>query len=255
MAEFKDMNELFQYWENNKAYPDYVCGVWSADGTQSRLIVAVNDENAKDEILSLIENDSSVTFAYQKHSKNHLLSIIDEMNGRFSESEYAKKTGFVCMGLNEYDNRVDISFKIGFEENTDTQELIAELTQRFGDAVYIDYTDEVIELTVDDFVLYPDDFGMNTVVYTPISHDKSEKTEINALESNLTVCCVILAVSILMLLTALIFQRRRLLVLTDGTIKNAGYNKKDIENIIKNNTFATSSELDSKIMEAVNNDE
>ena len=253
MAEFKNMNELFQYWENNNTYPDYVCGIWSTDGTLSRLTVGVNDKNAENVILSLIENDSSVAFVYQKYSKNYLLSVIDEMNCRFSEIEYAEKTGFVSMGLNEYDNRVDIAFKIDFEENSDTLALVAELTECFGDAVNVDYTDALIEFTVDDLMLHPDKSGKNTVVYAPVSYDKPDEPEINALESNLVICCVILVVSVLMLFTALIFQRKRLLVLTDGTVKNDGYNKKYIENIIKNSMPETPAGLDLKIMEAINN--
>lgn len=245
MSEYKDMNELFQYWEENNAYPDYVCGIWSTNGSLSHLTVSLNDINAQKEILELIEIDSSVAFAYGKYSKNYLLSIIDEMNNRFSDYEYAQNTGFVCMGLNEYNNCIDISFKIGFKENADTIELTAELNERFADAVYIDYTDVVIENT-ENLMLYPDDCGMNTIVYPP-----ALENEIKASENDLGVSCVILTVSVLTLLTALIFQTKRTLILSNGETSTLGHKNDDIESILKNNSPEPSPELDKKIFDMI----
>lgn len=256
MAEYKDINELFQHWEND-GYPDYVCGVWSTNGGMEHLTVAVNTESAQDEILELIENDSSVAFAYQKYSKNQLLSIIDEMNGRLSEYEYAESVGFVCMGLNEYDNRVDISFKIGFEEDTLSLALVNELTERFGDAVYFDYTEELI--ITDDLVMPLDDVVEYTVLNTTASNQSVVSVEpkdakISTLETNLSGVCVILAISVLILVTAYIIQRKRLLSLAHGGTMNLSYSKGEIEDIIKNNSPDTSRELDDRVMEAVNRD-
>ena len=77
-VEVKTINDLFQYWEFN-GYPDYVCGVWSTDGSENNLTVGIlktdEGENGKDEILSKIENDEAVTFEYQKYSKNYLFEI------------------------------------------------------------------------------------------------------------------------------------------------------------------------------------
>lgn len=257
MAEYKDINELFQHWENS-GYPDYVCGVWSTNGGMEHLTVAVNTESAQDEILEHIENDSSVAFTYQRYSKNQLLSIIDEMNGRFSEYEYAESVGFVCMGLNEYDNRVDVSLKIGFEEDALSLALVNELTERFGDAVCFDYTDELI-INTEDLVLPLDDVVEYTVINTPVLNRSAvsvepKDTKMSSLEANLSGVCVILAVSVLILVTAYIIQRKRLLSLAHGGTMNLSYSKGEIEDIIKNNSPDISRELDDRVMEVINKD-
>ena len=47
--EVKTMNDLFQYWELN-GYPEYVCGVWSTDGSEQNLTVGIleNTEGQKE---------------------------------------------------------------------------------------------------------------------------------------------------------------------------------------------------------------
>ena len=51
-AEFADANALFQYWYSTQEtpsaspYPDYVCGVWSTDGTTDHLTIAVTKDEA-----------------------------------------------------------------------------------------------------------------------------------------------------------------------------------------------------------------
>lgn len=247
MAMYKDMNELFQYWENNRTYPDYVCGVWSTHGGMEHLTVAVNSVDAEREILSLIENDSSVAFAYQIYSKNYLLSIIDEMNERFSDTEYSEKTGFVWMGLNEYDNRVEFGFKKGYENDLTSLELINELTERFGDAVQIEYTDEVICYATEDIMSYPlplEDVG-STIIYTP-----SNNSKISSFEGDLITCCMILAISVLILSAAFILQRKRLLRLSDGSVK-ASYEKSEIECAVKSSSLTPPPDLDKRIMDMI----
>lgn len=243
MAEYKNVYELFQYWEND-AYPDYVCGIWSTNGGVAYLTVAVNTKDAKDEILSLIEDDSSVSFTYQKYSKNYLLSIIDEMNTKFCEYEFAKETGFLAMCLNEYENRVEITIDDEKIENSATVELVTELENRFGEAVYIEYSDADTVVSTEDLVAHLD----NTVTYQEIPEKEN-----TALEAHLSVCCVILAISLLVLSCAFILQKRRALRTVNGkTVTSGRVTLKEIEELIKNSPAEPSSKLDEKINNLIN---
>lgn len=243
MAEFKDINELFQYWENN-TYPEYVCGIWSTNGSLFHLTVAVNDEKAEKEILELIENDSSVAFAYARYSKNFLVSIIDEMNSRFCEYEYANKTGFVLMSLDEYENRVDIAFKTEYENNEYCIELVNELESRFGEAINIEYTDAEFVLT-DDLVLH--DIPVNNeITYAP--HKLNDG---NILQGNMAACSIILALCVLILSTALVLRKNRGLQLTNGSVKNNSEARDNIESVIKESGLEPSADLDKRIMNMI----
>ena len=75
---YKTMGDLYQLW-GMEGYPDYVCGVWSNDGTMDSLTVAVTKdekgETGKKEILSLIENHESVDFTYMTYSYNELRQV------------------------------------------------------------------------------------------------------------------------------------------------------------------------------------
>ena len=78
-AKFEKMKDLNNYWAENDAYPDWFCGVWTETGSLNNLVVAVLDteegERGKQEILDLIEDDSSVTFTYGEYSRNYLVSV------------------------------------------------------------------------------------------------------------------------------------------------------------------------------------
>ncbi|MBR2913064.1 MAG: hypothetical protein IKC40_03995 [Oscillospiraceae bacterium] len=139
-----DTEELWLQWA--KFAPDYICGIWSTDGSMERLTIGIQDTEegnaAKQEILDMIEDDSAITFVYQKHSKNELLRILDELYPYFE-----RNAGLVSAGLNEIDNRIDIEI---FEKNAKdaaTKEMISELENAYGDAISISYTDEEIILT------------------------------------------------------------------------------------------------------------
>ena len=54
-GEFKDIEELYGYWET-KGYPDYVSSVCSTDGTTSSLMVLLTDPAAEDEIRDMLKN-------------------------------------------------------------------------------------------------------------------------------------------------------------------------------------------------------
>ncbi len=139
-----DTEELLMEWA--KFAPDYICGIWSTDGTLERITIGIQNtaegNSAKLEILDRIEDDSAVTFVYQKHSKNRLIGILDELYPYFDDD-----AGLVSAGLNEIDNRIDVAFFEERAEDPRTKELIRKLGETYGDAISISYTDAEFILT------------------------------------------------------------------------------------------------------------
>lgn len=136
---YDSVGDLVESWGED-GIPEYVCGIYSTFGGTRCLTIAVKDnaegEAGKEEILSLIEDDTTVTFIYQKHSRNYLTSIMEDLNEYFE-----KDIGLVYAGTNEYENRVDIGIYEEFAKNNEsTKEMMAELTEKYGDAIYIEYS-------------------------------------------------------------------------------------------------------------------
>ena len=137
-AQFKTAEELYQYWMAQNTdyyaeypYPDYVCGVWSTDGGSRNLTFAVtkNEEGeaGKEEILRLIEDDSTVTFTYQTYSYKELWDVRMELEPRMGE-----ETGAIGMGIYEMDNVLHIDID---EKNPNGEYFMKECFERFGNKV------------------------------------------------------------------------------------------------------------------------
>lgn len=148
-AKYKNANELFQFWEEC-GYPNYICGVWSSNESQTHLTFAVQDnengEEGKQEIIELVEDDSTISFVYQKYSWNYLCKIMDEINLSFVNIEHVNKLGFVSMGIDCYNNCLQINFLEEKKEQKDTTEFIGTITEKYGNAISIGYTDNLPEL-------------------------------------------------------------------------------------------------------------
>ena len=82
-GEYATAFDLYQAWfaQNGyeNPYPDYISGVWSADGSMDHFVFGVTDdergEAGKAEILRLVADDTTVDFAYQNYSYAELLAI------------------------------------------------------------------------------------------------------------------------------------------------------------------------------------
>ena len=145
-VKYDTAGDLYEAWYEN--LPDYICGVWSTDGGTSNLTFGIQNTElgnaGKTEMLELVKNDSSITFVYQEYSRNYLLQIQKELDGYFE-----KDLGLISTGLNEKNNCIVLGI---FEERKDdagTQNMIEEITQKYGNAVSIEYTDELSVLTTD----------------------------------------------------------------------------------------------------------
>ncbi len=136
-AEYENMAELYNSWFRNEDYkynyPDYVCGVWTETGDMSELVIAVTEdekgEAGKEEILFLIEDDSTVKFVYQKYSYNELRDLQEEM----SEYTFDLGIGVWGMGVSEMENC--LTMDIENPESPEMQEFMEECKEKYGDMI------------------------------------------------------------------------------------------------------------------------
>lgn len=147
-TKFKNANELFQYWEEY-GYPNYICGVWSSLGGQTNLTFAVLDneagEKGKNEIIALLEDDSTVSFVYQKYTLNYFFEIMDEIESYFINVEYGKNIGLCGMEIDCYNNCLQIKFLEEKKGQKGTIDFINTITQKYGDAILIKYANQLSE--------------------------------------------------------------------------------------------------------------
>lgn len=228
---FETAGDLFQYWEGNDAYPDYVCGMWSTDGGYYNLTIAVQNTEegnaGKEEILALVENDATVTFVYGENSYNYLRRVQRELEPYFGE-----ETGLVSSGVDVMNSRITIGF---LEEKFGTPENIAlmdELREKYGDV----FTVEV-----------------GAIVYT-LEEKLSDVAIVNFSEKSVKDYTVFWIIgSLLLLLFAVAVLRRRVAVTPEGdTATDVSLTKREVENMVKNADVEYPTELDDKILNKIN---
>lgn len=106
------------------------------DGGASNLTFGIQNTElgnaGKTEMLELVKDDSSITFVNQEHSRNYLLQIQKELDGYFE-----KDFGLISTGLNEKNNCIVLGIFEERKDEADTQKMIGEITQKYGNAVSI----------------------------------------------------------------------------------------------------------------------
>ena len=139
-VKYNNAGDLYEAWCSN--LPDYICGVWSTDGGTTNLTFGIQNNasgNAgKQKMLELIENDLSVTFVYQVFGRNELLRIQEELDGYFTQN-----LGVIYTGLDEMNNCVALGINQERKHNADTQHMIEQITEKYGEAIRVEYTDEI----------------------------------------------------------------------------------------------------------------
>lgn len=160
--EYATAGDLYQAWyaENyENPYPDYISGVWSADGSMDRLVFGVTKdergEAGKEEILRLVADDSTVSFTYQSHSYAELLAIQREIEPLMGD-EY----GVYACGIYDMENVLKISID---ETNPKAEEFMTDLFARHGDRVAFEKMDGKIVLMEDTAAAASRDGGGSTV--------------------------------------------------------------------------------------------
>ncbi|MBQ9767889.1 MAG: hypothetical protein IJW37_07285 [Lachnospiraceae bacterium] len=234
---FPTLFDLFQHW-CNAGYPDYVTGIWSTDGSSYNLTVGLVEgtagEAGKQEILNLIENDASITFTTQTYSHNYLMQIQEELFSYFEQTEL----GMVGSGVYDMENCVHVEFLTEKENDEVSLNFIAELKEKYGNAVSISYTEG--------YVLRTEEISLTTPPAPSISGKSSF--------SPLLIAGMIL---IPLLVFGIYFALRKRFVPVLQT--NAGgtftqsskISVKEVEEMVKDSSLTVSKEVDEKVMERI----
>ena len=220
--------DLYEAWHNN--LPDYICGVWSTDGGTTNLTFGIQNNEAgnagKQKILELIENDLSVTFVYQQFSRNYLLKIQKEIDGYFE-----KDLGLISTGLDDINNCIVLGVFNERKDNADTQNMINEITGKYGEAVSVEYTDKLILTT-----------AQNETNHTWVTLTKQPSMFMSMTMMILLVIGVFFVIAI----------RRKMLILqtNHGTTVSATRlpSAKDVEDMVKHSNYSAPPDLKQKVM-------
>lgn len=230
-AQYSTAGDLYEAWYNN--LPDYICGVWSTDGGTTNLTFGIQNNEAgnagKQEILELVSNDSSVTFVYQEFSRNYLLQIQKEIDGYFE-----KNLGLISTGLDDIHNCIVLGVFNERKDNADTQNMIDEITAKYGKAVSVEYTDQLV-FTV----------GENDSNYAWLALTKQPPMFMSMIMMLLLMIGVVFMIAI----------RRKMLILqtNHGTTVSTTRlpSAKDVEDMVKHSNYSAPSDLKQKVMDMI----
>lgn len=231
-AVFESAGDLYQYWEKNDAYPDYVSGVWSTHGGITNLTIGVLDTEegnaGKEEILALIRDDTTVTFAYGKTSYNALTDVMDALMPYFERDQ-----GLISAGVDVMAGAINLGIHEERQNDPATIAMIEEMRQTFGDVFIIEYTGLVFTYT-------DIDVAVDTVTYT--------KPRVF-----FAIAAAVLFLAILT--TVIVLKKRQMAVLqtsTGDTITADAYlTKREVEHAVKTAAEAPSDALKQRILDEI----
>lgn len=236
-ATYPTLFDLFQHWCND-GYPDYVTGIWSTDGSSYNLTVGVTNDAAgeagKQEILDLVENDDSITFTTQPYSHNYLMQIQEELFPYFEQEEL----GLVGSGVYDMENCVHVEVLTEKANDEVSLNFIAELEEKYGDAVSISYTEG--------YVLRTEEISLTTPPAPSIGGKSSF--------SPLLIAGMIL-IPLLVFGIYFVLRKRFVPVMqtnTGGTVTHSDtLSVKEVEELVKDSSLTISKEVDEKVMERI----
>jgi len=246
---FPTIFDLFQHWSSS-GYPDYVTGVWSADGSYNLTVGITKDEAGeagKQEILDLIENDTSVSFVNQTYSRNYLLQIQDELFPYFKQ----KELGMVGNGVDDIGNCIDVWILDEKANDDTTLNFIAELQKTYGTAVAFSYSEGFVHTDT-----LTEEIGLKGPLISPISEGSSLLP--NAPKgSSFSPLLAAGLIGIPLLIFGIYFALRKRFIPVMQT--NAGstvtasepLSVKDVKELVKESSSALPKGLDEKVMEGI----
>ena len=241
---YENAGELYDAWASQNCVPDYITGVWSTDGGYENLTFGVvkgeDGEKGRQEILSLVRNDASVTIVYQTYSRNYLYRIQKEIEDAYFEAGL----GLVTAGLREQENSICFEVHIDFAENTDTQAMIQQVTEQYGDAVHFCYVETYIQPVVG---TQPSPTSLVLVMTNPKNH-------MIPFAFAFGLCVIVLAYFFLIELP----KRRALAVTTAGTsvvTNEQSISQQEIEEAIRKTEVKPSESLDERVMNSIQLDD
>lgn len=223
-AKYETAGDLHQAW--CEQYPDYICGMWSTDGGTENITFGIQNNasgNAgREEMLALVEKDSSLTFVYQVYSRNYLLQIQRELLPYME-----KDLGLVYTGLDEKNNCITLGILEERKTSADTQKMLREITERYGTAVSSEYTGAIHLYTLPQ---------KNRVL--------AQWFFLGILGIGAVFLCGIFW----------ILQKRKTLLLQTGsgaTVSAAAPSAREVETLVQKSNYTVPPELEQKIMSAI----
>lgn len=238
-ARFDTIHDMYHYFSAHKKFPEYFCGMWSTDGTMYNITVAVLDteegERGRQEILDWVRDDSSITFTYGKYSLNYLRSLQDTL------MKEMKGKGIVCAGVAEDKNILEVGILNEYKDNPETIQLLAEVSQNYGDAVSIYYTDLI-------YTLEDKDIGGTVIFDSMLSEPKM----------NLRLYFILVVVILLSgtaVAVALLRRKRKVFLSVNGNTVDFPVNlsEKEVEQLVKSAEADVPSDLEDKIFKEIEN--
>ncbi len=143
-AQYENFYQLYESWYA-EGYPDYVCGVYSLDGTMENLVVGItNDEKGEkgaQEILSLIENDSGVSFEYMKYTYAELQEVRLKVKAQLKEKTDSGLIFTWGVGISETQNAVVVTMDLSTREK---QAFAMQCMESYGDMVVFENGGEIV---------------------------------------------------------------------------------------------------------------
>lgn len=256
-SKYKNAAELYAFWVNF-GFPDYICGVWSTDGSSENLTFAVQntrDGNAgKQEILNLVEDDSTVSFAYQKYSLNYLHEISENW---WKYAEHSEEW-FVGCGTLEMDNVFEITVLREGIYTRSFKKTVRKLTKEYGNAIVYRVADSrPVDSSLSNTPFSNDLYSGNyfTMIWTK---DLTNVTGTELLlRTSPTIPCLIVFGGFSILVLAFLILKKKKLILINVKGKNmqkdnTSLSSKEVEQMITHSQISVSSDLDEKVMASIN---
>ena len=234
--EYANADALYQTWYGN--LPDYITGVWSTDGSQYNLTFGIRADAdvkaVKKEILALVKDDKSVSFAVQKYSYNELKAINDELLAYFPSPENDADYGLVSMGVYEMENMVQIGILEARKNDPVTVAFVKEIKEKYGDAVRIAYAENYVQTTI----------GIDSTIPDPSSPE---------------VWFIIAAAVLLCFMGVLVYMKKKQSTVVLQTAGGAAVTAseplsvKDVERMVRDSGETVPDTLTQKIMQKIDN--
>ena len=133
-AKYATAEEYWDSWEGER--PDFITSAYYTDGGFANVVFGLVDNEvgraAQQEILNLIEDDSTVSFIYQTYSYNELYEIFQEILKYFEMD-----MGLVVLGVDSSENCVDMEILEEKANDPETLKLLEEIKGLYADKVSV----------------------------------------------------------------------------------------------------------------------
>lgn len=240
---YENAGELYAAWTSQNCLPDYITGVWSTDGGYENLTFGVvkgeDGEKGRQEILSLVRNDASVTIVYQTYSRNYLYRIQRQIEDAYFEAGL----GLVAAGVKERENIIGFWIHKDYAENADTLAMIQQVTAQYGNVVSFSYVDAYPQFVA----------GTQPAPTSPMLVMPNPQNHMTPFVFAFGLCMIVLAFFFLI-------ERPRRLAMAAAVARTPvvtieqSIRQKQVEEAIRTTQVKPSSALDHRVMQSIRSD-